>query len=293
MRAQREATIEPWDQEGHSGRYIRTPHFDVYSTLPDRELENVLPLFLESAYEQYARTVPDQGREPARLTTYIFGQRGDWARFTRQHFGARYVVYRLIRAGGFTEGSTSVSFYTTRSGTLATLAHEGWHQYLNARCKDVIPPWINEGLACYHEAFDYSSDQPAFTPTQNTFRTNDLRDALHNNRLFSVEDIVRTDAGEVISQEHSTLTQTYYAQAWALVTFLRHGAGGRYRAGFDRMIRDIADGTFKATASAARLTAGAETVSDEGQAAFAYYIGTPPEKLADGYLDHIARIVGF
>ena len=35
-----------------------------------------------------------------------------------------------------------------------------------------------------------------------------------------MKQIVDTHAGQVIAENHSVVTRTYYAQAWALVTFL-------------------------------------------------------------------------
>ena len=61
------------------------------------------------------------------MTTYIFGSRPEWSRFTRLRYPARSDIYAGIGTGGFTEGTTSVSFHRSRSTTLATLAHERNH----------------------------------------------------------------------------------------------------------------------------------------------------------------------
>jgi len=284
------ARFAAWTGEGFNGRRISTDHFEIISTLADAALEEGLPTFLEDAYQTYAKTLPIDGTgqvsirgatgrllpaaaqadEPPvapeldqyaidsapnqPLTTYVFGLRDEWLRFTRVRFPQRSEVYARIRSGGFTEGTTSVSFYTNRGVTLATLAHEGWHQYVNARLDRPIPAWLNEGLACTFESFDMKKGRPHFDPRRNSFRINSLREAIQSDTLLSLREIVDTDAGEVILNDRSQTTDTYYAQAWALITFLRYGAGGRYAASFDRMMSDIADGTFHARISAARLT---------------------------------------
>lgn len=278
--------------DGLAARKFTTEHFTIYSTVADTGLEEILPVFLESAFRRYESSFASPPAEPVHLTTYVFGTRPEWLRYVGRHHAARYDVYSRIRAGGFTEGTTAYLFYSQRSETLATLAHEGWHQYLGARVRRGAPAWLNEGLACYHEAFHYGARGPEFTPEHNTFRIEGLRRALQVGELLPLPQIVATDAGEVISRNHSVVTQVYYAQAWALVTFLRHGDGGRHRRAFDRLMSDLADGSFAAKASAARLTAGGAGRS-YGAAIFEFYFGSPPEALADRYYDHVVKVSGF
>ena len=285
-------TIEAWVEGPLTGRKITTEHYTIYSTLADPELEAVLPDYLEAFYDRYEELFPAPPAEPIHLTTYVFGTRMQWERYTRENYGKRFAVYRRIRAGGFTEGGTSVSFFLfSRGGLLSTLAHEGWHQYVGLRFPRNLPAWLNEGLACYHEAVDFAGENPRFTPQHNTFRINSLREAVQRDELLSLGQIVRTNAGEVISRNHSTITQTYYAQAWALVTFLRHGAGGKYAGGFKRMTQDLADGTFRTRVHATALAGGSGT--SFGEAAFVHYFGASPEALAIEYHDHLVRVCGY
>ncbi len=286
-------SIEEWTGEGLVGRRFTTEHFDIISTLLDAPFEAALPGFLEAAYDRYVNTIPPPVDGDGRLTTFVFGSRNEWKQFARRRFRSRYDVYARIRAGGFAEGDTSVSFYTSRSGTLATLAHEGWHQYLGARYGTTIPAWLNEGFACYHEAVDFAGSVPRFTPRHNTFRINSLREAIQQDRLLSLRQIAATDAGEVITQNHAGVAQTYYAQAWALITFLRHGADRSLADGLQRMLDDIADGTFLVRVGAARLTEGGGTSESLGEATFRAYFGCGPDDLADAYHKHLLEIAGF
>lgn len=287
------ATVVPWSEFGLIGRHYSTDHFDLISTLRDTEFEEALPTVLEATYAQYEATLPPCGEHEPRLTTYLFGTRSEWAQFARRRFPVRYEVYSRIRSGGFSEGGTSVSFYVSRSAALATLAHEGWHQYVSLRTSTPIPAWLNEGLACYHEAIEMPDLRPRFTPERNTFRINSLREAIQTDTLMSLREIVDTDAGRVISRHHAGVAQTYYAQAWALVTFLRHGAGGRFAPAFDRMLQDIAAEMLSARVSAAKVIAS-DAIDDTAGAATIYaYFGHTPEELADAYYDHLIRVAGF
>jgi hypothetical protein len=286
-------TEELWSYEGLTGRRITTEHFEVISTLRDAAFEEALPEFLEAVYQRYQKMLPPPEDEHSRLTVYVFGIRQEWDRFTQRRFPTRYHVYSRIRHGGYTEGNTSVSFYVSRSATLATLTHEAWHQYLGSRFDAPIPAWLNEGLACYHEALHCVGDKPVFTPQRNTFRINSLCEAVQDDTLLSLQQIVDTDAGQVISQDNRRITQVYYAQAWALVTFLRHGGGGRYAEAFDQLLKDIADGTFRIRVGAARLGSSDPSGVSVGRAAFEAYFGCAPDALADEYYDHLVRVCGF
>ena len=282
-----------WSGEGLSGRRFVTEHFDIVSTVHDAEFENALPGFLEAAYKRFSATLPARVNLDAKLRTYIFGTRPEWLRFVRRHFPARLDVYARIRSGGFAEGDTAVLFFVNRSFTLATLAHEGWHQYVAAHIGRPIPAWLNEGLACCHEAVEFAGSAPTFTPRRNTFRINSLREAIQSDTLLPLSEIVDTDAGQVISEHHSGVTQLYYAQAWALVTFLRYGAGGRYTSVFDEMLADIAEGRFSARLSAARLTDSDGAGLSVGDLAFRTYFDHSPAEMEDQYYDHLIRITGF
>ncbi len=287
------AATEPWVQDGFVGRRITTDHFLIISTLDDVELEEALPALLEAAYKRYEAMLPSPEHLRTKLTMYVFRTRREWARFTRRRYPDRYDVYSRIQSGGFTEGDTSVSFYVSRPATLATLAHEGWHQYAGSRSSNSIPPWLNEGLACYHEAVDFSGKTPRFTPKHNTFRIDSLREAVQMDRLLTLTELVNTDAGEVISQDHSLITQAYYAQVWGLVTFLRHGALGRWASGLGNLLDDLASGAYRIRVSAAQLASHDPTSQTEADAVFQTYFGCLPAEMEEDYYDYLVRLSGF
>ena len=286
------ASVSPWEDGGLTGRRLATDHFEIISTLQDATLEAALPGFLEAAHRCYELTLPADGTHD-RLVTHIFGSRDQWTRFAAVRYPMRFDIYRRIRTGGFTEGSTAVSFHTGRASTLATLAHEGWHQYANARCPRPIPAWLNEGLACYHEAFDFTGPEPRFTPNRNTFRRNSLRDAMRENRMFSLRELLATDAGQMIGRHPGEAAQAYYAQAWALIILLRHGPDKRLNAAFERLLADISAGTFSARVGAARLTEPALATDEPGVAAFRTYFEVTPEAMDDAFRRHLTQLAGF
>lgn len=305
-------SVQTWSGEGLSGRLLSTEHFDIISTLRDEPFEAALPGFLEAAYRRYAEIIPDdpesRGFSPRgdprsgprrvkpvvrRLTTYIFGTRWEWQRFARRRFSSRYEVYARIVSGGFAEGTTSVSFHRSRSSTLATLAHEGWHQYVAASVPGPMPAWLDEGFACYHEAVDFAGAEPRFTPQHNTFRINSLRDALQADRLLPLSEIIDTNAGDIITHGHAGIAQVYYAQVWALVTFLKHGDEGRYAAGLQLMLNHIADGSFHVRSGAARLTGNDGAAESAAHSVFRTYFSRSVEEITEPYREHLIRIADF
>ena len=286
-------SVEDWTVDRYRARRLTSEHFDIYSTLEDRSFEAALPSFLESAYQRYIQILPPAKEHHNKLTVYLFGLRRQWRNFVRRHYPTRFSVYDRIRTGGFTEGDTSVSFYVNRSTTLATLAHEGWHQYVASRLHVTIPAWLNEGLACYLESVDYSGDQPRFMPERNTLRINSLREALQQGSLFTLRELVDTHAGEVLRNTGTRNTQTYYAQAWALITFLRHGAQGMYAKDFDRLLADIADGSYRLRLSAAGLVDAGIAEKTLGAATFQTYFGLSSESFDEEYHNHLLQISGY
>ncbi|MFQ5589676.1 MAG: DUF1570 domain-containing protein [Phycisphaerae bacterium] len=282
------AITEPWSYNGFTGRRITTEHFEVISTLRDAEFEAALPGFVEAAYKRYESTVPSSAQPDRRLTIYVLATRPEWLRFTRCRFPARLPVYSKIRAGGYTEGNTSVLFHANRWSTLATIAHEGWHQYVALHVRAAMPAWLNEGLACWHEAVDWSGPLPRFTPQHNTYRLNSLRSALRENRVLPLAELLDTDPGAIIGRDDNRLTQEYYAQVWALITFLR--TGSRHAGAFDALLRDIGEGRYSARVGAARLVSADAAHISPARAVFQTYFGPILDAGADQYYDHLVRL---
>ncbi len=274
---------ENWSDGALHGRRLLSDHFEIISTINDADFEAALPGFMEVAFEQYSATLP-AGSRGDKMTVYLLATRQQWERFTRQQFPGRAEVYRRIHNGGYSEGGTAVAFYTHRSATLATLAHEGWHQYVATRLGFPIPAWLNEGLACYHEAVEWVGDAPRFTPQHNTFRIASLREAVHTGKLLSLEQLIDADAGEILRRNDSRLTQAYYAQSWALILFLR----ASYPDEFERLL-DLSDGTFRVRQTAATLTGSAEHPT---RAIFEMYFGCTPQAAERAFTSHLHQVAG-
>ena len=284
---------EPWSFGDSAGRKIVTKHFDIYSTLLDTGLEDALPDYLEAAYRQYVDLLPPANPDASRLATYVFQSRSQWERFTRQNSPQRYPVYRRIGAGGYSGGRPCVVYNVRRPYPLSVLAHEGMQKYFANQFATRIPAWLNEGMATYCESFDLAGDRITFTPTRNSFRINNLRDSLRTGRIMPLRALLATDAGSVIAEGQSAKTGSYYAQAWALLCYLRHGSGGEYREGFARMLAGIRDGDLPTVAQAAKIRADQPADTSFGEAVFRAYITEDLDAFSEGFESYLYELAGF
>jgi hypothetical protein len=109
-------------------------------------------------------------------------------------------------------------------------------------------------------------------------------------RLLPLEEILGTHAGNVIAMPQANV-QAYYAQAWALIMFLRHGPNGGYKAGFARCLRELGTPGFHAAAEAEMAATPGRELSF-GEAVFCHYISEDPERFSASFLPYVRRLGG-
>ena len=282
---------QPWSYRHFEGKQLTTDHFDIYTTVDDEEFLNYLPGFVEACYRQYAELLPPPQDPGPRLQTYLLATQQQMAEFTRIKYPRRGNVYGRVGVAGFAEHGSCVTYYTKPRGrTLTTIAHEGLHQYFGSQFEQRIPAWLNEGLASYCEGFELQRRQPIFTPRRNLTRLNSLREALAVGTLLPLTELLDTNAGKVIVQAQSRVTRTYYAQVWALVVFLRHGAGGGHAAGFREMLDDVSAGRFATRVRAAGITAEKPSAALTGEGAFRAYITEDLAGFEKQYREFLAEL---
>ncbi len=284
----------PWTFNGHTGAAITTDHFDLYTTVSDPQLLDYLPAFLEATYRQYSTLLPPHPNGGQRLETYLFANKHQWLDFTRRTFPERYDTYSRVQVAGYAAGAKCVTFnIQPRIYTLAVIAHEGLHQYFAANFDHPIPAWLNEGLAAYCEGFDVVGGKPVFVPQQNSVRRNALREILATNSLMPLRDVLATDAGKVIVESRGSQTRAYYAQAWALIVFLRHGANGKYAGRFQALLTDVAGGQLTTKTQAARIASKSPSTLSTGEAVFQAYLAVEPNAFEDELRKYMVKLVGF
>lgn len=100
----------------------------------------------------------------------------------------------------------------SREEMLATIRHEGFHQYLDRFMPDP-PTWFNEGLAVYHEDGELERGRLVFGQIQREYV-----ELLRENDLVPLEKFLFAPHAQFYKRGHAS-----YAQAWAFVHMLQHG----------------------------------------------------------------------
>jgi len=249
--------VEPWSFGPNPGKVISTDYFAIYTTENANIIVDRMPRFLETSLRNYltaltpTRALPPP---PVKLETYIMGSRAQWKQLTIDMLGARGVDLLNIQAGGFAFGGRSFLFDIGAAGILSVAAHEGWHQYTQRTFAEMMPVWLEEGIATYMEGHKWGG-QPAsgatnasaqsgtvvFLPWANIDRFEQLFTASNRGELISLEDLLQSSPQQLIVRPGNAAVN-YYAQLWSLILFLNEGAGGRYRPALQQVIVDAQAG---------------------------------------------------
>lgn len=278
---------------GSAGVQMVTEHYDLRVTSEDLLLRQHLPVFMETAFEAYSSTIQPSGQNVDRMVIYLFGTRDEWAAFTRVAYPAQAEVYLHLQAGGYTDqpSATAVTHDLGRDRCLSLLAHEGFHQYVARHLDRSLPAWLNEGLACQWEGFKLVEGRPVFTPKQNLLRRNSLRAALTVKDTFiPLPKLLAMHAGEAVVHT-GQVAQSYYAQVWALILFLQHGANGEHARAFRELLADAGTDRLDAAVSAYRAATPAAASLSNGEIIFRHYITDDLESCGNEYFQFARQLV--
>lgn len=91
------------------------------------------------------------------------------------------------------------------------------------------------------EGHRWTGNDVVFLPWSNLERFDRLRDAAGKRTLLPLETVLTANP-QALMQKGFDAPVTWYAQLWALMHFLREGAGGKYRPALDRLVADAAAG---------------------------------------------------
>lgn len=286
---------EEWSFGPTPGTTLKTRHYQLHTTCTDRVFLELAPRVLESALIEYQKLIPLDAPLGDRMKIYLFASRMEWERFTRQTTGPRAATYLKIRSGGYEEGGITVLHYSRRGPTLSILAHEGLHQYLTMTGRRGVPAWLNEGLACYFEAFDLDKhDWPVFDPHANTIRRQNLREALEKNRIIPLAELLTMDAGSAV-RGGEVRTQSYYAQLWGLMLYLQESPRVNPDAvNFRRLLAEIGTDQMR---EAGRLARTASSATDDqlisaDEAVFRFYITHDLDGFESRYRAYLRQLAG-
>lgn len=286
---------EPWTYQGNEGTQITTSYYRILTTSKRGTLRRRLPLFLETALQEYRTAFGPLPAPRTKLDTYLMSNRPQWEILTQQVMGDKADQFLVIGRGGFASGGRGVFWDIGLQGTFVIAAHEGWHQYLQRTFRHRIPVWLDEGLATYMEAFRWDTqdpDRPIFNGWSNVERFDQLRAAHIEGKLVPLEDLLGQTPQELI-QISDDLALTYYAQVWALTHFLLEGEGGVHADDLHRLLLDASSGELARIAQQRLGTTSRQTAMalSRGPGVFLIYFNEDLDEASAQYDAFVDRIV--
>jgi hypothetical protein len=188
-----------------------TQNFCVVSDIDQKTCEEAARL-LESGYSVYMSALEKLPRSGSdRFRVYLFSGEAGYQAWIKDVIGD----IPPHTAGIYSPVIKVLLIWNlpSRADMLQTVRHEGFHQYLD-RLMTSPPVWFNEGLAEYFELATLSRGNliaPERHPRHSEFLDNGTLLPL-STFMFETQDVFYAH------------TESRYAQAWALVTYLRHSS---------------------------------------------------------------------
>ncbi|HEX8340197.1 MAG TPA: hypothetical protein VF624_04745 [Tepidisphaeraceae bacterium] len=231
--------VDQWPAGSVEGaRVFRTATYAIHTTLADDEPVLRMATLLESATARYAALTCVAPRTGRPLPVYYFATYDQWADYTRRTTGPMADVYLRVFNGGYAIGERVVCWHGSGADVLSTIAHEGFHQYVARHFARRLPPVIEEGMAVACENVRGGGTDIGDEPVPR--RVAALAAAVADGYLIPLDTLLLLHAGD-LSDRPDALREGFYAQCWALATFLQSTPA--YRDGFRRMLADVAAGT--------------------------------------------------
>lgn len=235
----------------------RSARFHVVSDIDKRTCVEAAEI-LETALGHYTATlapIPRDGK--GRSPVFVFSGHSGYLRYTRD----TTLVESENTLGVYYPALEQLLIWNTpdREEMLATIRHEGFHQYLDRVAGDEAPRWLQEGLAVYWEEADFTktrSDQDV-PPEQ-------LLTELKFARPWFLPWQERIDPLRSLGG----FDRRAYVQSWALIHFLMND-GSDTRNRLRLLIAELGDGR---PAIEAQEAAFGDLDAEDFQARFDAYV---------------------
>jgi hypothetical protein len=287
----------PWSYDNTPGEVLRTEHYEIYTTIEDRDLRTQLAQVMEGAHAQYRKLAPGIPHTDAPLLCFVFGKRSQWESFTRANTGADSAIYLQINRGGFTIRDWYVAYDIGETATLSVAAHEGWHQYVARNFRGRLPPFLEEGTSCLFERIRWEKVKgsdvqvPRWNLSANPPRQQSLRNTIDNNRQYPLAQLYRLHAGLVVGQLGGKI-EAFYSQSWAFARFLLEAEDGRYRPAFEKLLTDAASGEI-VDPSGSHRRAGLPWQPRSVQPMLEHYLGEPTEVTEKKFQQFMRKVASY
>jgi hypothetical protein len=236
-----------WDFLGHKGRRITTEHFEIRTTATDPRILDALPGLLEASLKDLQMLTPNLQPPASPFITYLLADKRQWRNAVRIVVPGMADQLHNLGRGGFTIRGVAVLYDIDPPGrcrdTLALAAHEAWHQVTQRVFIDQLPVWLEEGLATRMEGLRIDATGVEPDPDSNPERKRRLRSLVYRDRLLPMREFIADDPYAALQRSREALLD-YYAQAWALATFLLE-ADPAIRAGVGSLLSDARTGRMQ------------------------------------------------
>ncbi len=223
--------VEKWQSSYGKGIKLTTAHYEIYTTLSDPLMLRQIPSFIECAYRAYQLQLSEPVYSDAiyinKLRIYLFSNREQWDDFTKSFVGKNSSLYLKIKAGAYYLNGACVAYNIGRERTFSVLGHEGWHQFNSRLSKYRLPSWLDEGIAMLFENSRYEKGLFYFEPDRNLYRLGSLKKTLLNRKMIPLRRLVSINPGEVLATDDQSQVAAFYAQAYALIRFLKEEGYGK------------------------------------------------------------------
>lgn len=210
--------------------YAFTSRHYRFETDADREVAGRIADHMDLVFDEYARRFSGFAvRNAGPLQVWVFQTREDYL----VHL-ARNGLNGLGTGGMFfitPEDSGLASWIGQRpiDDVLATMRHEGLHQFAYQRLSDDLPQWVNEGMAEYF-GHSLETKRGLLPGVVDPRALNRLRSAIEQNKAFGLDELLFIDNAtwNTMVTQGDERAALLYDQSWSVVHFLVNAEGGRY-----------------------------------------------------------------
>ena len=243
-----EVVRSDWSFKGNAGVKFETPYWNIHSTIQIPRIVDALPDFYSDLLEHYTTAFGEFPYPKRRINVYLFANELQWQQKLQQMIGDDAKEWFALGRGGLTVDGEGILYYLDSRGrsrvTLRIAAHEGWHQYAESVFINSLPTWLDEGIGTWMEGFRIRSGTVRFTPLSNWDRLSTLRKIVSADRLEPLSTLMASDPSELLATGRTTLL-AYYAQVWALTSFIVEYEHGKYMPALRSILNSGLAGTLR------------------------------------------------
>jgi hypothetical protein len=232
---------------------FRSRRYNVVTNLP---LDSARPIarHMDQVFDEYTRRLARAGfrqRAAGRMNLYLLDTQPNYVRFLQSRSVNASGTGGVFFVRGALAGLATFVAGRNRTGMLATLQHEGFHQFAYIRIGRNLPPWANEGLAEYFGEAVLLRGR-FHTGMVNARRLRAVQQAVGAGEAFGFRELLNMTHRQWMRRvnQRDPRAGLLYDQAWSIVHFLVHGRGGRFEPAFMGYLQLIHRGRDSETAFA-------------------------------------------